>query len=326
MSEASSIPTLADAEALYEQCKKCETHAEVKILIKTVNDSIKAYLSVSSAEAINPAIYKTLRNAARHVDNLDRELAPKLGFSFKVLKRNYTSDTTGTTADATVAGVSQDAKNKVEEPKGGPPCTVTLSHGTMTICGLEGLDVVRRCDELNDVGIVNVKQLGRCRVLLLGTVDSVYIADVKDCIIWIGISKAAVILDSIVNSTVILCCSQLRIANSQNNTFLVDTVTLPIIEKSSHITFAKNHVLYSEFRQQLEESRLEIKGLTRHSKIKDFSWHRDEPSPNWKIITPLPCISIAPEVSVETKDITGNKYTLSEENWAILDALKQNLA
>lgn len=325
MSTGTSFPTLADAEELYEKAKKCNTPAAITALLGTVNDRIRDYLAVSSTDHSNPATYKTLRNTVQLLEFLDRDIGQKRGLGFKFTKRKLATTSAAPSAEAQKNN-APDQDGKAAKARIGQEQTIDAVGGKINISSLKGADVVRKSEELKDIGTVNIKKLERCRVMILGTVESSYIADVKDSVIWIGISRGAVSLESVVGSTVIVCCSQLRISNSENSTFLIDTVTTPIIEKSSNIVFAKNHMFYSGFPEELRDSGLKPVRLSRHTAIKDFSWHREAQSPNWSIVSPQPSVTLSlQEAQPGRNNVNGNKYTFSPENWDIIASLKQQI-
>ncbi|ORM40552.1 Tubulin-folding cofactor C [Babesia sp. Xinjiang] len=308
-----SRESLAEAEALYESARSCRSAEEAAKIKGKLIIRLQDYVSMTNS--YSPAVYKVLQNAVKLLESHERAASVRPSFRFKSVQTREPPK-----AEVTQVSV-QPPTAEAKKPADNHTCDsgVRLQDGTLYICKLKGLDIVRSKDELVNVGRVILKDLDGCRVVLLGVVETVYISNLKNSLAWIGISRGSVISESLINSKIISCCRQLRIADSMMTKFLIDAVTPPIIERSSDISFARNHIRYDGQMEQLESSGLKDLLLSGVPTAIDFSWHHASPSPNWTAEqerTPL-------TVSTDTLDCpagepTGNTVTFTSDSWDIL--------
>ncbi|GFE53852.1 tubulin-folding cofactor C-like [Babesia ovis] len=303
--------SLADAEALYESARSCSSAEEVAMLKARVTTRLRDYVSSNSNY---PAVYK---NARRVLEGREQSQPTVPSFSFRALKTRECRNGAATTSDpdlGTQGGSTVDATTATTSDP-----DVRIQHGTLYISNLKGLDIVRNKEELKHVGRVIISNVEQCRVVLMATVETVYLSKAMQSFVWIGISKASVIAEEIHGSTLVLCSRQLRIAAASNSKFLVDTVTAPIIERSNTLLFAKNHLGYPGLHEQLEDWGLAESLLRGKPTVTDFSWHHGGKSPNCNTMEELPPLTVS-IVTLEASagDLADNKITLSPESWEIL--------
>ncbi|CDR97683.1 hypothetical protein, conserved [Babesia bigemina] len=146
-----------------------------------------------------------LQNATRTLEGRQQAAPVRSTFSFKPVRSRQTAAASDAAPSVPPAETSGTASVARPEPKSG----VSVENGTLRIQGLSGIDVVRCGAELHGIGTVMMRDL-----------------DIR-----IGVARGSAILHSLCASTMLICCRQLRIANSVGSKFLTDTVTMPIIER-----------------------------------------------------------------------------------------------
>ncbi|GBE62246.1 tubulin folding cofactor [Babesia ovata] len=310
--------SMAEAEALLEAARRCCTAEESARLKRRLEELLQEYVSLSSADYFSPAIYAMLQNATKALEGRQQTTPVRSTFSFKSVRTRVPTPAT----DAAVSVPSKEPSDVAPAAHATPKKGVSVENGTLRIQGLSGIDVVRCDAELQGIGTVMMKDLERCRVILLGIVEAVYITDIKDSLIWIGAARGSAILHSLCDSTMLICCRQLRIANSVGSKFLTDTVTMPIIERTNGVSFAKNHVRYAGQAHHLEASGLKDVLMTEAPAATDFSWHHSGASPNWSSEAERPEVTLSPEpIDQPASDLAGNTFTFAPESWEMLDHL-----
>jgi hypothetical protein len=83
---------------------------------------------------------------------------------------------------------------------------------------------------------------------------SVRLEDLINCHVVLGPCQTSVYLENVVNSTLWICCHQLRIHNCNNSSLYVRANSHPIIEDCSNLGFAPYSLQYETIEADLEVS------------------------------------------------------------------------
>nr|BAN65713.1 hypothetical protein [Babesia bovis] len=268
---------LIDAEVIYERARKCSSTEESQVLKHEIMHRLRDYVSSNTND---PAVYKMLQNALTKLKASEYTGGSNKSFTFRSVRTTITDKECNMEQSA----APQDEATNINHCNYQPG--ITLQNGTLYITMVKGIDVVRDNVTLEHVSSVIEKNVERCRIVLMGRIETAYLCNVKDSIVWIGVASSSVISEWIESSRVIVSCRQLRIADSIGVKFFVNTVTPPIIERSKGITVAKNHINYPD-----QEHDAKISGISPwhgdgNITVTDFSWHHGAMSPSWKPCPP----------------------------------------
>lgn len=308
--ELEGYECLNGAEELLKKAELAETETEVTHLIKVVETSIKELVATSYSKTQISPTYKVLNNALKLLNNKDKPKEISSGFSFKPIIRAETSENSQT-KETTFTPVG------TRKPISNEPTFVYKER--CVIKNLKGKRIFRNQKTPNEVASVVLENLENCEIIMLNTVESTYVSNVRNSIIWIAIAKSSVIADSISGTVFIASCRQLRISNGINCRLFVDTVTSPIIESSKCMKFAKNHIQYPNYKEDLKESGLEGDILEKQESVVDFSWHNSEKSPNWEIHEPK-AEYLVKIIDLEEID-EYNTQTITDLDWNTIKSL-----
>lgn len=110
----------------------------------------------------------------------------------------------------------------------------------------------------------------RCVIYEPSEVGNVHLKNIADSIILLPQVTGSAYLSNITNSVVVVGCQQCRIHESSNVTIYLGGCENPIIESCSGILIGNVDV-----------------GMKKYIEVSDFSWLRQDPSPNWKQIAEL---------------------------------------
>ncbi|GKT22878.1 Tubulin-specific chaperone C like protein [Aduncisulcus paluster] len=149
---------------------------------------------------------------------------------------------------------------------------------------------------------VQFARLSLCRVIC-PTCSTAYLDDLNHCIIICSNVSGAVHIERCKNCIFVLSCHQLRIHKTHNCLMLNHTGSDPIIEESDGLQVAPLNIISSEFpREDIDFTMDELKDPSKIidlpaipeytspienkcMNIKDFSWMKEEETPNWKKIS-----------------------------------------
>ncbi|EKX74384.1 conserved hypothetical protein [Theileria equi strain WA] len=326
--------SLDKAEDLLKRAELANTDTEITHLIKVVETSIKELVATNCLKTQNSAIYKVLNNALKVLNSKDKIKLLPSKFSFKPTEKVETPKNLQTVV--TIPTPVDNRKLTSNEP------TFTYKERCV-IKNLKGKRYVRNKQYVDDSPeyleskelqmklhpfsqkiwfvnfIMHINVQENCEIILLNTVESAYLSNIRNSIIWIGIAKSSIIIDSISDIVLITSCGQLRISNGTNCRFFVDTVTPPIIESSEGMKFSKNHVGYPNYKEELKKSGLEEGLLESQETIIDFSWHHPEKSPNWEICEQKAGHFV--NISNVEEFNEYNTQTITDADWQLINSL-----
>lgn len=131
---------------------------------------------------------------------------------------------------------------------------------------------------MRDVTIVDLEG---STIYLRGVSRAARVTNVLRCTLCIGPVAGSVRIERCSHCAIYVAAQQVRIHRSNDCMFSLQTMSNPIIEESERLTFAPYAFRYPGIEQDAEQARL--RQSDRWSKVHDFSWLRQESSPNWTI-------------------------------------------
>ena len=106
--------------------------------------------------------------------------------------------------------------------------------------------------------------------------------NVRDCEIYCGPIDGSVFVNDCTNCRFVLASRQLRIHDTINCVFEVQTNSGPIIEDCDHLRFGPYpQISYNQSDLDFRESTLDMSVKNAWCDVKDFKWHRTQASPHW---------------------------------------------
>jgi len=136
-------------------------------------------------------------------------------------------------------------------------------------------------DKGKDVTLGNLKNCTVAVCLRLGTLRLV---NVQDCEIYCGPIDGSVFVNDCTNCRFVLSSRQLRIHDTTNCVFEVQTNSGPIIEDCDKLRFGPcARVTYDQSDVDFRESTLDL-STNAWCDVKDFKWHRTQASPHWSVL------------------------------------------
>jgi len=126
-------------------------------------------------------------------------------------------------------------------------------------------------------------KLENCNLNLNGKMKTLWLKNLKNCIINIGVVDGPCFVDNLVGCQLQLVAHQVRIHNSNTTTFKLWAMSKPIIEHCKQLKFGKYDYKYDNYEHDLEEAKLtERENLW--DQVQDFNWLKQDKSPNFDLI------------------------------------------
>jgi tubulin-specific chaperone C len=128
---------------------------------------------------------------------------------------------------------------------------------------------------------ISLLRLRGCNIYLCDVVSAVRGSDLVDCRIYIGAVAGSVHLTGCVGCQIFAAARQVRIHASRACSFMLRTSTGPIIEDSTQLSFGNYVLRYPQCEKHIAEAGLPDASCSAWNDVQDFSWLREESSPNW---------------------------------------------
>lgn len=153
--------------------------------------------------------------------------------------------------------------------------------------GKENEDLTITEAELGGRGFV-VSDCKECVIRLEGNLMALVLRSLERCaLILIGHVQGATMMFGLLDCTIYLASSQIRIHDSKGTTFHLRVRSHPIIENSTALIFKPLHSMEVESisdvnREAMEKASNDLceeNGMW--GEVNDFGWLQDTPSPNW---------------------------------------------
>lgn len=130
---------------------------------------------------------------------------------------------------------------------------------------------------------VSISRLKSRTIHLCNVTKAVRISSLVECVLYIGPVSGSVRVDGCSGSRFYVAAHQVRIHQSNNCVFSLQTSSSPIIESSTDLKFAPYSLQYPNIEQHKLEAGIENTDCWKD--VQDFSWLQQGLSPNWSICT-----------------------------------------
>jgi tubulin-specific chaperone C len=130
---------------------------------------------------------------------------------------------------------------------------------------------------------VSLIQLRDCTVDICDVSAAVRAINLVSCRIYVGPVAGSIHFTNCWGCTIHAAAQQVRLHKSQDCTFFLRTASPPIIEDCERVSFAPYGFRYALLDDHMRQAGLQDVS-NEWSKVQDFSWLRNGPSPNWFIM------------------------------------------
>lgn len=193
---------------------------------------------------------------------------PKKKFAFKSRKKENATHVSKPLVSAT-----DEVDSRVKEAQVSACGFHDVTDGKLTL----------DADELKNRD-VELSNLSKCKVVLLGSPNTIHMNNLTHCQVLIGPVNTSVFIDDCRSCEFAVACQQLRVHLTTESDFYVHVVSTPIIEDCRSVRFAPYNLKYENLDKHYECMLLD-KMTNNWNKVNDFNWlSTDEPSPHWKVV------------------------------------------
>ncbi|KAH6827803.1 C-CAP/cofactor C-like domain-containing protein [Perilla frutescens var. hirtella] len=222
----------------------------------------------------------TITHLRQALDDVSAAVAPKKKFSFKNKPSKKTTPAAADQKDDVVGG----SENRINEGLGNLGFRDLSAAPGFRNRGKEKLVKEFERGEL-DVrnGEFTLSNLRDCEVRLKGFLRALFVDNVVDCKVYVGVVMGSVLIEGAEGCVLVLASHQIRIHNAKNCDFYLRVRSRPIIEDCSGVRFAPYCLSYQGMEEDLAEANLgEETG--NWANVDDFRWLRAVQSPNWSVL------------------------------------------
>jgi hypothetical protein len=172
----------------------------------------------------------------------------------------------------------KETENK--EPILAAPQETTQTDSLSLIKGIENKTGENLTLGQNDLDAsFKLMNLERCHINLHGKMKTIYLKNLKNCVINIGVIGGACFIDNCVECELQLAAHQVRIHNSNKTVFRLFATSKPIIEHCTNLKFGQYNYRYEGFDQNFAETKFTGKENL-WDQVQDFNWLKQDKSNN----------------------------------------------
>ncbi|EPS74410.1 hypothetical protein M569_00346, partial [Genlisea aurea] len=125
--------------------------------------------------------------------------------------------------------------------------------------------------------------LNNCEVRLKGSLRALFIDQLMNCKVYVGVVMGSVLIDGAEDCIFIIASHQIRIHNARNCDFYLRLRSRPIIEDCRGVRFSPYRLSYQGLEKQLMEADLSEESGNWEN-VDDFRWLKGVRSPNWSVL------------------------------------------
>jgi len=249
------------------QEKLANVSAEIQNLNKTLHDAVMFLPSYS---------IKIRQNEIRELEKalIDKEsnLIPKkkFGFRSKAVAPVNNPDVSSEIKDNTIKSESSISSSN--------------SDNFFTIENVNNQTLQCSESQLNGNDVL-VKNCENSTIVLEGGPSTLRLANLKGCKLLCGPVRTSTFVDSVRESTLFLCCQQLRTHSSVQVDIYLRVGSRAIIEDCSQIRFGPYEWIHEKATALHAKAEID-ENLERYDAVDDFNWLAASASPNWTVIPP----------------------------------------
>lgn len=216
------------------------------------------------------ASLKTISDLRQNLDTLTAHIVPKKKFSFK--NKPVKKETHIINQDTECNTVSLPELKKTSLPVRDSP-GFRDKQSQVLVKNFKG----------SEIGEFTISGLDSCEVKLVGSVNALFINQLKNCKVYVGPVMGSILIEEVENCLLVLASHQIRIHFAKRSDFYLRVRSRPIIEDSNEVRFAPYCLKYKGI-----EADLEVAGLNEETgnwaNVDDFKWLRAVQSPNWSVL------------------------------------------
>lgn len=131
---------------------------------------------------------------------------------------------------------------------------------------------------------LNLRNLDKCTVEILGTPGTVQVDSLTDCTVVIGPTSRSAFIKNCKQCTFVMACQQVRIHDTADTQFYLHVTGAAIIESCSNVGFAPYNLDYPLISEHYQFTGLD-RSINNWDNVEDFKWiSKHEKSPNMYLI------------------------------------------
>ncbi|GAW80580.1 hypothetical protein PGO_081460 [Plasmodium gonderi] len=159
---------------------------------------------------------------------------------------------------------------------------VDLNQHKLFFQNLQNERIIRGHDETECSSLI-LDNLVNCEVIILDVLSSVLIRRIKNCTIWVAVVESSILIYNCLGCNILSNSKQIRIHDTSETNFYINTMSSPIIENSNQLTFFQYNLNYDGLSELLKKNNIN-KNSNNWMEILDFNWQdTQEQSPNFSI-------------------------------------------
>ncbi|KAI4838851.1 tubulin binding cofactor c [Plasmodium brasilianum] len=119
------------------------------------------------------------------------------------------------------------------------------------------------------------KTVINCEVIILDVLSSVLIQKIKNCTIWVAAVESSLLIYNCVECNIITNSKQIRIHNTRETNFYINSMSSPVIENSKKLFFSPYNLNYDGLSELLKKININ-KNSSKWTEILDFNWQNTQ--------------------------------------------------
>ncbi|CAG9478969.1 tubulin binding cofactor c, putative [Plasmodium vivax] len=257
----------SDDNAMEEVNKLCDRSIHLKDSLSNVYFQFLKHSSVVIYE-------KKLKELIKEIESLKHTLIQnKNREQFEVLNGNFN--------DSFLLPEDDFAEND-DESRELNDDWVDLNQHKLSFQDVHNERIVRGLGE-TDCSSLLLDNLVNCEVVILDVLSSVLIRRIKNCTIWVAAVESSLLIYSCVDCNILANSKQIRIHDSSETNFYINSVSSPIIENSKQLAFFPYILNYDGLSELLKKINIS-RDSAQWKEVLDFNWQNtQEKSPNFRV-------------------------------------------
>uniref|UniRef100_A0A8C9HDB8 C-CAP/cofactor C-like domain-containing protein n=1 Tax=Piliocolobus tephrosceles TaxID=591936 RepID=A0A8C9HDB8_9PRIM len=275
------IGVVLDIENKIEQLKNVEYHDSILTEINELSDK-----ALKLKENISNAYFQYLRHSSviiseKKLKELIKEIESikyiyiqkRNSTNFGQFKWNYNKNLI----------TAKDDVLEEEETDDLTDIQITRDENSLSFENLKNERIIRCIGEIKCSSLL-LSNLDNCEVIILDVLSSVLIKQIKNCTICVPAIESSLLIYNCQDCNILTNSQQVRIHDTSNTKFYINSMSSPIIESSDKLVFSRYNLNYDGLSEILKKIHIDENSNT-WSQILDFNWQNvQEPSPNFSII------------------------------------------
>ncbi|GAB66094.1 tubulin binding cofactor c [Plasmodium cynomolgi strain B] len=257
----------SDDNVVAEVNKLCDRSMHLKDSLSNVYFQFLKHSSVVIHE-------KKLKELIKEIESLKHTLIQnKNREQFQVLNGKF---------DDSFLLPEDDSAENEEESKELNDDWVDLNQHKLSFQDVHNERIVRGLGETECSSLL-LDNLVNCEVVILDVLSSVLIRRIKSCTIWVAAVESSLLIYGCVDCNILTNSKQIRIHDSSETNFYINSVSSPIIENSKQLAFFPYILNYDGLSELLKKINIS-RDSAQWMEVLDFNWQNtQEKSPNFRV-------------------------------------------